>query len=216
MHNLSCPLCHSHNTEFYCEDSRREYFSCLVCHLVFVPSAFLPDYAREKQEYDLHENNAGDQGYRTFLSRALNPVVANVATGAHGLDFGCGPTPVLANMLVENGFSMDVFDPIYAKSERLLNNHHFYDFITCTEAIEHFHNPAKELAVLHSLLKGNGLLVIMTKRVESKERFVTWHYKNDITHVCFFSEETFHYIGESMGFNVFFSGKDVVLLKKHP
>lgn len=216
MQNLSCPLCRSSSTDFYYQDSRREYLSCSVCHLVFVHPSSLPDSAREKQEYDLHENHADDHGYRSFLSRALNPVLAHIKPDARGLDFGCGPTPVLAEMLTENGFRMDVFDPIYACYESVLNNRHVYDFITCTEAIEHFHQPAKELAILHTLLRENGLLVIMTKRVESRERFATWHYKNDITHVSFFSEDTFHYIGERMGFNVSFSGKDVVLLKKRP
>ncbi|MBU3020200.1 class I SAM-dependent methyltransferase [Aestuariibacter sp. A3R04] len=216
MQKLSCPLCHCADTEFYHQDTRREYFQCTHCYLVFVHPDLLPTLTREKQEYDLHENHAADEGYRQFLSRARDPVVNSMKKGARGLDFGCGPAPVLADMLTNNGFIMDVFDPIYAPSEPVLYRRHYYDFITCTEAIEHFHQPVKELKLFSSLLKENGLLVVMTKRVESKSRFTNWHYKNDLTHVSFFSDATFYYIGDRMGFNVSFRGKDVVLLKKRP
>ncbi|MBU2978456.1 class I SAM-dependent methyltransferase [Alteromonas sp. C1M14] len=210
-----CPLCASDHILFYHEDKFRPFFQCQQCKLVFAHPQSLPSLIREKREYDLHENHAEDEGYCRFLRRAITPVLANVSLPAQGLDFGCGPTAVLAGLLEQEGYSMTVFDPIYANDSAVLNGRH-YDFITCTEAIEHFHTPAKELHILNQLIKPGGLLVFMTKRVTSLQGFSTWHYKNDQTHVSFFSDETFFYLGKKYGFEVTLSGKDIVLLKKRP
>ncbi|MEG3765825.1 class I SAM-dependent methyltransferase [Alteromonas sp. 14N.309.X.WAT.G.H12] len=210
-----CPLCASNLIQPYHQDKFRQFFLCQQCKLVFVDPQSLPSKAREKQEYDLHQNHMTDKGYCRFLQRAMDPVVSLVSPPAHGLDFGCGPAPVLATLLKQEGYRMSVFDPIYANNLEVLSSHH-YDFITCTEAIEHFHTPAKELHCLTTLIKPGGIIVFMTKRVRSLEAFSTWHYKNDQTHVSFFSDETFFYLGKKYGFEVTLSGKDIVLLKKRP
>jgi len=210
----TCPLCLSKQINHYHEDKKRRYLRCEQCDLVFVAREFLPDLSQEKAEYDLHENSFDDQGYRQFLNRACTPITEQLTPPATGLDFGCGPAPVLADMLKQHGFSMHWYDPIYANDESVLNLN--YDFISCTEAIEHFHRPIEELTLLTSLLKPGGMMAIMTKRVESPEKFVSWHYKNDMTHVSFFSARTFDYIGREFGFSVTLCSKDVVLLKKHP
>lgn len=210
----TCPLCISSEIQDFYEDKKRRYLQCDRCDLVFVATEFLPDRLQEKAEYDLHENSFEDTGYRQFLNRAFMPVTEKQTPPASGLDFGCGPAPVLADMLTQAGFSMKWYDPIYANDKSVLSGR--YDFITCTEAIEHFHRPVQEISLLTSLLKPDGLLVIMTKRVETPEKFASWHYKNDMTHVSFFSASTFDYIGREYGFSVTLYSKDVVLLKKHP
>ncbi|WP_414829166.1 class I SAM-dependent methyltransferase [Alteromonas sp. H39] len=169
---------------------------------------------QEHAEYLLHENNFNDQGYRQFLSRLSAPLLTMQLPGHDGLDFGCGPTPVLAAILESEGMNMTYFDPLFFPDRTVLTKQ--YDFITCTEAIEHFHTPDKELKLLTSLLKPEGLLAIMTKRVINQQRFTSWHYKNDPTHVCFFSEATFHYIARTLGFRVSFPTADVVFMQKEP
>ncbi len=210
----TCPLCISSEIQDFYEDKKRRYLQCDRCDLVFVATEFLPDRLQEKAEYDLHENSFEDTGYRQFLNRAFMPVTEKQTPPASGLDFGCGPAPVLADMLTQAGFSMKWYDPIYANDKSVLSGR--YDFITCTEAIEHFHRPVQEISLLTSLLKPDGLLVVMTKRVENPEKFASWHYKNDMTHVSFFSASTFDYIGREYGFSATLYSKDVVLLKKHP
>ena len=93
MPKLTCPLCQHSDIQFYHEDKRRQFHQCQRCDLVFVDGRSLPSAEREKQEYDLHENNAEDEGYRRFLQRAMAPVTATVTPPAKGLDFGCGPAP---------------------------------------------------------------------------------------------------------------------------
>lgn len=211
---VSCPLCHYNRIRFYHQDKKRDYHQCDQCRLVFVlPECFLTR-EQEKAEYLLHENHAEDLGYRQFLSRLCTPLLSVLPQAQSGLDFGCGPSPVLADMLETHGMKMSIFDPFFFPDSSVLDTS--YDFVTCTEAIEHFHQPAEELKQLSALLKPGGLLAIMTKRVISQQRFASWHYKNDPTHVCFFSEETFHFIARTFGFTVSFPAADVVFMQKEP
>ncbi len=54
----------------------------------------------------------------------------------------------------------------------------------------------------------------MTKRVLSAEKFANWHYKNDPTHVSFFSVETFTWLAREYQLNVIFADRDIVLMQK--
>ena len=54
----------------------------------------------------------------------------------------------------------------------------------------------------------------MTKRVLNKEAFTKWHYIQDPTHVCFWSETTFKWVAEKWRASVEFPQADVVLLQK--
>ncbi|WP_143711219.1 methyltransferase domain-containing protein [Shewanella piezotolerans] len=53
------------------------------------------------------------------------------------------------------------------------------------------------LRKLDSLLKPGATLVVMTKRVIDKAAFTQWHYKRDLTHICFYSIETFKWIADN-------------------
>ncbi len=64
------------------------------------------------------------------------------------------------------------------------------------------------------LLKPGGWLGIMTKRVLDVQRFANWHYKNDPTHVSFFSVETFSWLAKTHNLNVIFPANDIVLMQK--
>ena len=206
-----CPLCHHADTEFYFRDNQRAFVQCNQCDLVYVEPDFLPGPATERAEYDLHQNSFEDKGYKRFLDRLAAPLQRRLKPGARGLDFGCGPAPVLASMMTENGFPTEHYDPFYFSNLNLLNN--VYDFVTCTEAIEHFHAPSREWKIMLSMLKPGGVLAIMTKRVVNKQRFASWHYKNDKTHVSFFSEATFTWLADNYDLNLEIEGDDVVFFR---
>lgn len=107
---------------------------------------------------------------------------------------------------------MAVWDPFFAPDPAPLQQQ--YDFISCTEAIEHFVQPSNEWALWLKLLKSSGTLAIMTKRYTTAEAFAVWHYKNDPTHVSFFSERTFLYLAQRDGFSTNFAANDVVILQR--
>lgn len=212
MSNYHCPLCAYADSADYFQDKRRNYYQCHRCQLVFVAREQLPEPAKEKGIYDLHQNHLHDKGYQGFLSRLATPIIQHLAKGSKGIDFGCGPSPLLVQMLKQAGLQMDYYDPFYYAQLPAAENQ--YDFICCSEAIEHFHQPRKEWQLWLDMLKPTGWLCIMTKRVLSRERFANWHYKNDLTHVSFFSEATFSWLAERDGFRLLLVENDVVLMQK--
>ena len=209
---MHCPLCEVGQTSLFYTDPRRDYRRCDRCSLVFVPSGFYLDPTQEKAEYDLHRNEVSDPGYRRFLSRLADPLLERIPEGARGLDFGCGPGPALAAMLGEAGCQIQLFDVFYYPQPAALERS--YQFITATEVVEHLHNPGQELAHLWRLVESGGYLGIMTKLVRDAAAFATWHYKNDPTHVCFFSEQTWRWWADINGARLERFGADVILLGK--
>jgi len=208
-----CPLCQSADSVLFGEDRRRRYWRCPVCRLVFVARHDLLTAEEEKAEYDLHENTPDDMGYRRFLSRLFIPLQQRLAADARGLDFGCGPGPTLSVMAAEYGLQMQLYDPFYAPDQSVLEQR--YDFITATEVVEHLHHPGEELDRLWQLLQPGGILAIMTKLVIDRQAFQNWHYKNDRTHVRFYSRLTFYWLAEKWLAQLVFIDKDVIFLQKN-
>ncbi|CCQ10428.1 Putative methyltransferase associated with DUF414 [Pseudoalteromonas luteoviolacea B = ATCC 29581] len=212
MEMQQCGLCGSTQLHDFYEDKRRVYLQCAECYLVFVPKSFHLTPELEKAIYDQHENALQDEGYKRFLSRAFNPIEARVDIPALGLEFGCGPGPLLAHMLQTRGYQVELYDLYYHPNEVVLTK--LYDFVTCTEVIEHIANPSQIFELLFGLMKVNAPLVMMTKLVIDANRFATWHYKNDLTHISFFSRETFEFVARKYNVSVEFIGADVIVLTK--
>ena len=209
---MSCVLCLENTLLHYHQDKVRNYWQCQNCFLVFVKKEYHLDAKKEKSVYDLHKNNPNDIGYRNFLNKLITPLTKKLTQQMHGLDFGSGPGPTISVMLAEQGIRVENYDIFYNNKQELLEQ--TYDFITCTEVIEHLFNPNDVLTKLTTMLKPNGLLGIMTKRVIDKEKFKNWHYKNDPTHVCFYSDETFEFIANNWGYNLEFVEADSAILTK--
>lgn len=207
-----CPLCHDvHIGEFYA-DKVREYFRCSVCQLIFVPSAWHLSQADEKAVYDYHENSPDDPRYRSFLSRLFDPVSLRLQPGSSGLDFGSGPGPTLSVMFMEQGHQVAIYDPFYAPDAGPLTQ--LYDFVTATEVVEHLYDPATDLNSMWSCVKPGGLLAIMTRPAPAAENFAAWHYKNDPTHVSFFSPATFAWLAEQWDAELTSCGDQVSILQR--
>ena len=108
MPNNRCPLCHASSIHPFHQDNRRYYFQCTRCQLVFADRTTLLSDTEELAQYQLHENNLEDPGYRQFLQRLAAPLLSSLpAAGLSGLDFGCGPGPLLAQMLREAGLRVE-------------------------------------------------------------------------------------------------------------
>jgi SAM-dependent methyltransferase len=207
-----CPLCAAADAGPFHRDQRRSYLRCGRCRLVFVPPEWHLDPQAELAHYRLHRNDPDDPGYRRFLSRLSVPLLRRVAPPARGLDFGCGPGPALAALLREAGLEVALYDPFFAPDRSPLEAR--YDFVTATEVVEHLRDPRRELERLWSLLLPGGWLGIMTKLVRDREAFAGWHYKNDPTHIGFFSRETWRWWGLARRAPPLFEGADVILLRK--
>ncbi len=209
---------------------QKAYIRCKRCEATYVASNHLPDRQSEYSHYLSHENNIFDPRYRQFLSKLTKPLLSRLHANSSGLDFGCGPGPALAHMMTEAGHKMELFDPFFSpkripppkprlskgnitpRPDNPLNA--TYDFITCTEAVEHFHFPAKEYARLESLLRPGGWLAIMTSFQDDDTSFANWHYRKDPTHVVFYKEATFKCLAVDLNCTCEIITRNIVLMRK--
>jgi len=190
----------------------RDYLRCATCQARFLEPSQRPSLAVEHAEYRSHCNDEADAGYRRFLSKLAAPLLERLASRSRGLDYGCGPSPALAAMMVEAGHTMALYDPLFRSDERVLLQ--TYDFVTCTETAEHFHRPAEEFERLMSLVRPGGWLAVMTCFQDDDTRFADWHYRRDPTHVVFYREATLRHLAAASGWSCSIAVKDVALMQR--
>jgi 2-polyprenyl-3-methyl-5-hydroxy-6-metoxy-1,4-benzoquinol methylase len=117
-----------------------------------------------------------------------------------GLDFGSGTGPVISSMLQKENYDIVQYDPFFDPDQSVLNS--TYDYIVSCEVFEHFNHPKLEIDRLTSILKPNGMLLIMTLLYHDTIDFKTWHYRNDPTHIFIFRAETITYIAKEKKFDI--------------
>ena len=89
-----------------------------------------------------------------------------------------------------------------------------YNFITCTEVLEHMTQPGEELQKLVDLLLPGGSLIAMTRFLANREEFLNNNYHRDPTHICFFNKQAFLYAGSELGMTTAFPAPNVVVFTK--
>jgi len=187
----------------------RELHRCPQCDYVYVSKSSFLKSEEEKKRYSFHENCIDDEGYLTFLRRLLLPLETFLKRGDAVLDYGSGPEPVFAELLRQKGFDVQTYDPFFSP---LFSDEETYDAVTSIEVFEHFHNPAKELKTIFSLIEQGGYLGIMTERHKSTTDFKTWYYTKDPTHVGYFSDKTFRWMESKHSLRQVYNDKERVLI----
>ena len=208
---MYCPLCNSKAGETFGTNGRT-YHRCSHCGLVYMDENDRLCADDEKKRYSFHQNSIDDEGYVTFLGRVIEPMMKYLSAGMKGLDYGCGPNPVLAQIIKNKGFECDFYDPFFFPQCDFDGK---YDFIFATECFEHFFNPGHELDKICTMLNPNGILGIMTEFLPTNTDFADWYYKNDPTHVCFYDGKSINYICEKYNFNELSNDNHrVIILRK--
>ncbi|MEO1207311.1 MAG: class I SAM-dependent methyltransferase [Pseudomonadota bacterium] len=182
-----------------------------MCEARFLDPSQRLSLKDERAHYAHHQNDVDDPGYRAFLSKLFDPLNAKLTAGSYGLDFGCGPGPALADMFGKAGHTVDLYDPMFAPDMPAEGCK--YDFISCSEVIEHVYDPYSLFAELADLLKPGGLLGVMTCFQTDDARFANWHYRMDPTHVIFFRERTMREVALRFGWTCDIPRKDVAVFE---
>ena len=194
-----CPLCHAMRAVLAHKGGKasgyRDFLHCGECDLVFVPRDQLLDAAGQKARYLEHNNDVNDPAYREFLGKMYYALSPRLSAGAIGLDYGAGPGPALQQMMIEDGFEAHIYDIFFHPDEKVLAQR--YDFITCTETVEHFTDPRQEFDRLNGLLRPCGWLGVMTGMLETWDEFPSWYYHRDPTHINFFSITTMQWLARN-------------------
>lgn len=171
----------------------------------------LPSAESERERYEKHQNSIHDFGYISFLNIAIEATLPFLESGMKGLDFGCGPNPVLSQLLEKRGLPCAWYDPFFFPDKPECT----FDFIFATECVEHFHNPRAEFLYISSLLNKEGILTIMTSMWDEESSLKDWYYLRDYTHVSIFHPKTIEFIADAFDFNtVYTDQKKVVVLRK--
>ena len=191
------------------------YYRCRECGFIFLDDGSIIDAVSEKKHYQKHNNSFECIGYvemfESFIEKAIKPYEVTIR---RVLDFGCGHTPVLAELLKNRGFEVDIYD-LYFFPEKVYENRK-YDLITSTEVFEHLKEPKVILEYLVNALNPNGYIVLMTQFPPSdNETFLKWWYRRDVTHISFFTPESFEVMAEEFGLKVLkVIDKNIVVLQK--
>ncbi len=107
--------------------------------------------------------------------------------------------------------SVDSYDKYFTTN--IVNKQ--YDFITCTEVIEHVYHPLEFVREMLTYLKTGGILIIMTQFHDNNlVSFINWWYVRDITHITFYNETTFKYLANVLNLDVIKCCNNTVVLRK--
>jgi SAM-dependent methyltransferase len=213
-HRLSepCIVCREFTAVIFTTVGGKQYNRCQICEATFLEPQHRLPIEDERAQYKLHHNDPADSRYRRFLSKVSDPLLERLPHRSTGLDYGCGSGPALAAMLGDAGHGMSLYDPLFYPDTQPLND--TYDFITCTETIEHFHRPAEEFAHFDRMLRPGGWLALSTCFQTEDHRFAMWHYRRDPTHVVFYRDTTLRHLARHFGWRCDIPLKNVVLMQK--
>lgn len=203
-----CPLCNSQGAPF----QNVQFRKCSWCQSVFRCPEFFMSLGKEKARYEEHNNDIKNTGYQKFVTPIVDEVLKNHINQEVWLDFWAGTWPVISHLLWQKWFNLCLYDPFFHNEPKLLLQK--YDFIIACEVIEHFHNPKKEFELLHSLLRPNGKLYIMTDLYSPEIDFSNWYYKNDKTHVFFYTEQAFKWIQDNWNLKKYTRKERCIILEK--
>lgn len=188
------------------------FYDCICCKAIVKDKKYYLSANEEKAIYKNHNNDINDIRYQNFTMPITNYVIEKCLPKHKGLDFGSGTGPVISSMLKERDYNIVQYDPFFASNKSVFNNK--YDYIVSCEVFEHFYNPKMEIDRLASLLKTNGIFLIMTLLYNNQIDFNTWKYAKDPTHVFIYRKETFEYIADKYQLEITIFTDRFIVLKK--
>ncbi len=205
MNNLKpyCKVCGERVQELEDKQFNTIYLKCPHCGFISLDERFLVSFDEERAEYDLHENSIEDKGYVNYLERFLSVAVDPFVCDGKALEFGCGPGPVLAELLKRRGLSVEIYDKHYKPDESVFNAS--YNLITATEVLEHLETPLEVFMKLSGILVKGGVLSIMTSvpPVENAD-FLKWHYRREKTHISFYTVNALEVLAKKCGLEILY------------
>lgn len=210
---MSCPLCDSSLINQFAFDKRRSFLQCQDCGMVFVSRSELLSLDDEKARYDLHDNSYENEGYVKYLSGMVDEIEGLNILNPRILDFGCGKEAVLEKILKENNYDCFSYDPVYNIGNNwILDNN--YDVIIVCEVIEHIYDISGSVELIKNLLTFDGYLILRTEILLDNINFSTWWYKEDPTHVNFFTPQAIKTLAQKIELDIIQLNGNIVLMHK--
>lgn len=218
--NLDSRLTHSNFEITDCSyGMTANIFKCCSCN--FMQCSDIGDVLHFYQEMDDPSYEDGREG-RALQSRMLLERMCKLqySMDIHGkslLDVGAG-SGILVEEAIALGFDAEGVEPSACLCERALDHdiklHHGvlgqveltkkYDIVTIVDVIEHIDNPVGLLKQARSVLKEDGVILIVTPDVKSFAARLLgwkwWHFR--VAHIGYFSHETLNLACKHAGLEV--------------
>lgn len=225
---IACPLCEGTASKPKHTIGSWTIVQCKACRFVYVNprlerSALLKIYAsnyfdnKEVGYYHYTENkDLRKENFAKWVKDALPLFTA--AQNTKALDVGCAagycldvfrslnwqPYGIeldkgLATALRQKGFE------IYDSPLITLKTAERFNFISLFDVIEHFTDLPANMAMLHSLLEDDGVVVLVTPDYGSWQRKLfgrRWFQFKPVEHINYFTEQTLRQLAEQTGFRV--------------
>ena len=205
-----CPLCGGEKY-FFKRYNRRSYYKCEKCKGVSLDKNYYPTPEEEKKRYLEHNNDVHDIRYQNFVSPIVSAIRNDFTKQHKGLDYGAGTGPVITKLLTDYSYDIKPYDPYFYNYPDYLKQK--YDYIACCEVIKHFYNPYNEFRKLKRMLNKDGKLYCKTELLKENITFENWYYKNDLTHVFFYTEKSLQWVKENFSFsNIIIKHKDRLII----
>jgi len=205
-----CKICGTKTSRHHHARMDCDYEVCSECEFIARSEADRISESEEFGIYEMHQNAIEDQHYVDYFKRFIDRAILPFKTSEqkHALDFGSGPSPVLAEILKRDyGYTVDIYDYFYAP-EKIYQGKR-YDLITSTEVVEHLWNPLGAFRLFSTLMKEEAVLGVKTQfHPRNLTLFDDWHYIRDQSHVSFFTPKTMEVIAGKTGLRLVWTDED--------
>jgi SAM-dependent methyltransferase len=199
-----CRICR--NPSYLVFEDTRSFFACNVCGLIFSDCLISPE-AVEKHYKDQHSNTFDWMKEANGFMESLRNMGSAVPLMSQSiLDYGSG-SGLLSEAFRKIGFKVDGYEPMLHGEFNRESYSETYDVIILNEVIEHLEDINKTLDIIYNLMAANGVVFIKTLLTDQiindpknfEESFKRWWYKDDPTHISFFSFLTIEYLCNDRG-----------------
>ncbi len=210
---MKCKICNTKTAAFEDKQLQKIFYHCPHCELIFLDKKFFITASDEKHQYNQHNNSLENIGYVKMFNDFLDYTLEDLHPKSV-LDFGSGPTPVLAQLISSRALHVEHFDKHFQPKKVYKNRE--YDLITSTEVFEHLDNPNETLKELANHLTPNGTISIMTLfHTNTQEEFLKWWYRRDPTHITFYTPKSIEIMAKNSNLKLLkHDNKRVIILKK--
>ncbi len=195
-----CSLCEAPSRRAL-ESFGSPFYHCAQCDLIFVPREWHLSLAAQVDRYRRHQNTPEHAGYAARFEALVGLIQERCQQVSRILDYGCGPGPVLVQLLQRAGYEAVGYDPHFFSEADISRP---FDAVVSTETFEHFADPRGEMKRILGLIRPGGYLAVMTEFHSGVERFGGWCYARDRTHVAFYSLRTLDYLCETFEMKMMF------------
>ncbi|MEW6184554.1 MAG: class I SAM-dependent methyltransferase [Thermodesulfobacteriota bacterium] len=202
-----CRLCGHPAIQVYEDD--RPFFACNICGLIF-SDCLISTEAAEKHYQDQYKNAFDwDKEALAFVAMINQCKHSPEPSSLSVLDYGSGGG-FLTEALRRKGFTVDGYEPmIHGEFEEGKYSRN-YDVVILNEVLEHLPDINKTFDLIYDLVAPQGIMILKTLLTDSLindpehflQLFKAWWYKDDPTHISFFSSLTFEFLCRDRGRNL--------------